>query len=316
METMLQPKTVNLSDYTTFKVGGECEHFFEAATMKELQYGIFYADEKNLPYIILGGGSNILFDDAGYKGVVIKLNMKDFSVNDCILKAQAGAKMSEVIIYAIENGYSGMEWASGLPGSVGGAVRGNAGAFGGGIADNIMKVTYLDEKEKIRTIDASKCGFGYRDSMFKHSRKFAILEAEFMMNKDKTVEELKSKFEKYINYRNTNHPLDYPSAGSVFKNIDDKKEASLCLKINPRMNEFLKKWQGKISTAYLIEDCNLKGVRIGGARISEKHANFIVNESNAASDDIKKLIKTVIEKVREKYGITLKPEIMIIGTGS
>lgn len=312
MDTILHPRTVTLADYTTFKTGGKSEHFFEAANLEELQYSIFYANEKNLPYIILGGGSNVLFDDAGYKGVVIKLNMKEFSINDCILKAQAGAMMSEVVNYAIENGYSGMEWASGLPGTIAGAIRGNAGAFGGCIADNIMKVTYLDEKGKIRETEAKRCGFGYRDSTFKHSRKFVILEAEFMMNKDKTTEELKSKFEKYINYRNSNHPLDYPSAGSVFKNIDEKKEVSVCLKINPRMNEFLKKWQGKISTAYLIEDCNLKGVRIGGARISEKHANFIVNENNATSDDIKKLIKTVIEKVREKYGITLKPEIMII----
>lgn len=312
METMLQPKTVTLADYTTFKIGGMCEHFFEVSVLEELQYAIFYANKNNLPYIVLGGGSNVLFDDAGYKGVVIKLNMKEFSINDCILKTQAGAKMSEVVICAVENGYSGIEWASGLPGSMGGAVRGNAGAFGGCVADNVIKVTYLDEKEKIRTIGASKCGFGYRDSMFKHIRRFVILEAEFMLNKDKTAEELKSKFEKYVNYRNTNHPLDYPSAGSVFKNIEDKKEVSLCLKINPRMNEFLKKWQGKISSAYIIEDCNLKGVRIGGARISEKHANFIVNENNALSDDVKKLIKTVIEKVREKYGITLKPEIMII----
>lgn len=312
MEIILTPQTVRLADYTTFKIGGECECFFEVNDIEQLKYAVSYAVENKLPYIILGGGSNILFDDGGYDGAVIKLNMKEYSINEGILKTQSGAKMADLVSFSIDGGYSGLEWASGLPGSVGGAIRGNAGAFGGCIADNILNVTYMDEKNIIRKINKEKCGFLYRDSAFKHNRKFVILEAEFQLNKDKTIEELRTKFEKYINYRNTNHPLSYPSAGSVFKNVGDKKDINRCLKVNPGLKENIaKKWQGKISSAHLIEDCDLKGVRIGGARISEKHANFIVNENNASASDIKKLIRAVIEKVREKYGITLQAEVYI-----
>ncbi|MFH1454141.1 MAG: UDP-N-acetylmuramate dehydrogenase [Armatimonadota bacterium] len=311
MEALLSPKTVTLADYTTFKIGGECAHFFEVKDTDQLKYAIFYANEKSLPFLILGGGSNILFRDQGYNGVVIKLGMESFSIEDCILKTQSGARMNSIVRHAVENGYSGIEWASGLPGTVGGAVRGNAGAFGGCISDNIISVVYMDEKGVSREAGKEKCSFGYRDSMFKHNRRHIILEAEFKLNKDKSPEELKEKYEKCINYRNEKHPLNLPNAGSIFKNIDDKKEIKQCMKINPNIKEFMKKWAGKVSSAYLIEDCNLKGVRIGGGRISEHHANFIVNENNASCDDIRKLIRVVIEKVREKYAITLKPEIYI-----
>lgn len=316
METILMPKTVTLTDYVTFKIGGPCDNFFEANSVEELKYAVFYSKQKNLPCLILGGGSNILFDDKGYKGVVIKLNMKEFFVGagspcPCILKTQAGASMAQIVGFTIENGYSGMEWASGLPGSVGGAIRGNAGAFGGCISDNIISVTYMDEKDVIRSIGKDKCRFGYRDSVFKHNRKYVILEAEFSLGKGKTAQQLKTKYEDYTGYRAKNHPLDYPSAGSVFKNVEERKEINQCLKMNPRLQESMKHWRGKISAAYLIEDCGLKCVRIGGARISEKHANFIVNENNASSDDVKKLIRAVIEKVRDKYGVTLQLEIYI-----
>jgi UDP-N-acetylmuramate dehydrogenase len=279
-------RNVSLKKYNTFRVGGKAEYFFCANSEKDLMEALKEASKKRLSLFILGQGSNVLIPDKGLKGLVIKINNQSFESRGNRVSAGAGLFLPRLITKLSELNLSGMEWAVGIPGTVGGAVYGNAGAFGKSMKDAVREVKALDiKKNKIMVLTNKDCRFSCRDSVFK-KKNLIIVSVEFKFKKG-NKDLIKNKINKYFLYKKETQPLNYPSAGSVFKNPKGK-------------------FAGK-----LIEDCGLKGKTVGGAKISEKHANFIVNFKNAKAEDIKKLISFVKKSVKNKFKTNLEEEIII-----
>lgn len=277
-------ENIELASYTTYKIGGPAKYFVEVSTKQEVLKALEFAKNKNLKYFVLCGGSNVLFSDEGYDGLVIKLNLKEIGIRDNVIYAESGVKLMALINRGLDNKLCGLEFLAGVPGEVGGAIRGNAGAFGEEIKDFIKMIEIVRDEEIIQ-IKSSEAEFKYRDSIFKHNDDI-ILSGQFEL-KEGNVAEARTLVKNHINYRRERHPIE-PSAGSVFKNPKGK------------------------SIGAIIEDLGLKGHKIGQAQISEKHGNFIVNLGGAKASDVKELIGLVKEKVKEKHGIELEKEIMIV----
>ena len=281
-------KNVLLKNLTTFQIGGKAEYFFEAQSKEEIIKTIQMAKQKNLPFFILGGGSNVLFSDKGFKGLVIKTQNSKLKTQNSKIQAEAGASLKELVSAAAENGLAGLEWATGIPGTVGGAIYGNAAAFSKSMLDIVEKVEIFDSQElKIKNYQSEDCQFDYRKSIFKENKNLIILSAVLELEKgDK--DEINEKIEEFFKYRRERHPLQFPSAGCVFKNPENA------------------------SAAQLIEKCGLKGKKIGQAQVSEKHANFIINLGEARSQDILELIELIKNKIRNKFGLELEKELEVI----
>lgn len=274
-----------MSDHTTFKIGGPADLFFEAKTQKELLFALDSAKNLKIPYFILGGGSNVLFGDKGFRGLVVKIKIEEFRVQNENIVAGAGMLLSKLVNLAQDFSLSGLEFAVGIPGTVGGAIADNAGAWQQSIGDLISKVTFLNEKGEIVTIDKKECFFEYRSSVFK-GKNNVIIKAEMVLKKD-GKSEIGKRMEEYL-LKRSSQPKE-PSAGCIF--------------VNPK----------PASAGDLIEKCGLKGTRIKDAKISEKHANFIINLGEAKADDVLRLILLMKQKVREKFSIDLIEEIVKIG---
>jgi UDP-N-acetylmuramate dehydrogenase len=282
-------ENISLKEYTTFKIGGKARYFFVAKDNGDFMSVISWALENNIPFFILGGGSNLLISDKGFKGLVIKAGNNAIELKKEKIIAQAGVKLSAASAMAKNNNLSGLEWSVGIPGTIGGAVLGNAGAAGKGMNDLIEKVEVFDIKDnKIKIFNNKKCGFGYRESIFKKNKKLIILAAELKFKKEnkKNISRLEKSF---LDDRLSRQPLDFPSAGSVFK--------------NPK----------NFSAGEVIEKCGLKGKKIGRAKISEKHANFIINSGNAKAKDVISLIDIAKKAVKNKFKINLQEEIEFFG---
>jgi UDP-N-acetylmuramate dehydrogenase len=304
-------KNIFLKKYSNFKIGSRAKYFFEAHNIKDLKQSILKAKKLNLKIFILGGGTNILFSK-NFNGLVLKPKIKFIKkIKNNIVRVGCGVSMSQFLKFLVKNELSGMEWAGGLPGEVGGAIRGNAGAFGGEIKDNILRVKSIDLnslKEIIR--NKKECDFKYRYSIFKNSNiNELILWAEFKFKKG-NKNKIKKEIEEKIEYRKNNHPINYPNIGSIFKNVPvfkfrkkDLKELKKFIKSDP---------EPVVPAAILILKCNLKGKKIGQAMISSKHSNFIINIKNAKAKDVLKLINLVQKKVFEKFKINLEKEIVIV----
>jgi UDP-N-acetylmuramate dehydrogenase len=286
-------KNVLLKDYTTFKIGGPAKYFFVAKSKEDLIKAIEISKKNKLPIFILGGGSNILFSDKGFCGLVIKLEISgiEFSKNKVVVGS--GVKLSNFANIVSKNGFSGFEWAVGIPSAtVGGSIFGNAQAFGFKISDTVESVEVLNLKTlKIQKFSKQQCKFSLKNSIFKKNKNFVILSIIFKLKKgDK--EEIKNKIHEFLKHRKKCHPIEFFSAGSVFVNPEKKKEM--------------------ISVGYLIEKIGLKEKKIGNAQISEKHANFIINLGNAKSKDVEALIKLAKQKVKKNFNINLETEIQIV----
>ncbi len=310
---VLLPKikeNVPLAGYASFKIGGWAKYFLEANTKEELISALKIVEQENLHFFILAGGSNILFPDNGFDGLVIKIQFSDFKCLDSGIYAEAGAKLSDIVDLAAESGLSGLEWAAGIYGTVGGAVRGNAGAFDGSMSSAIGKVEAFDIEDKdIKSFNNQDCEFVYRESIFKKNKNLIILSAELNFVKgDK--EKIEEQMCKNIEYRKENQPLDKPSAGSIFKNPEFKIINKELLKDYPDLKKFSSK--GIVPAGFLIDKAGLGGQRIGNARISEKHSNFIVNLGRARAEDVINLIDLVKEKIGALFGIELDHEIKIV----
>lgn len=301
-------KNISLKNYTTFKVGGKAKYFFEAKTKKDLINSIVVARKLNIPFFLLAGGSNILFSDKGFSGLIILIKNNKYKISGTNIEAEAGVFFNVLVNESMKKGLKGLEWAAGLPGTVGGAVRGNAGAFGLEVKNNLYSVEFLDEKNKLRNFNNKQCKFKYRSSIFKE-KNWIILSATFLFKKGKP-EEIKKIIEKNINYRKEKHPLEYPSAGSVFKNCCLKKFSS---KLKKELKDVIKQDPFPVvPVAYLISKTKLQGLTIGGAQVSKKHPNFIINFKKASAQDIKKLINLIKRKIKNKYNIKLEEEIKIV----
>ena len=296
--------------YSNFRIGGQAKYFKEAKTAEELVEAIKGAKEKNIPIYILGGGTNILWSDKGFDGLVLKPDFNFIEVEDFYLTAGASVPMSKLVQAAVSRGLAGLEWAGGLPGTFGGAVYGNAGAFGGEIRDIVVEVMSLDtETMELKKRNNIECEFGYRASVFKKRGKEIILQATVKLEPGEKRILYESMMAK-INYRKRRHPLEYPNIGSIFKNVPvgnlDKELADphrLVVKTDPFP---------VIPAAYLIDKAGLRGVSFGGAMISPRHPNFIVNVLDAKAGDVLALIELIKEKVKEKFKIQLEEEVRII----
>ena len=281
-------RNISLAKYTTFRIGGQAKYFFIAKTKKDLILAIQEAKRKKLPFFILGNGSNILISDKGFDGLVIKIQNSKFKILNSKIIAGAGVHLGKLVNESAVKRLSGLEWAIGIPGTVGGAVYGNAGAFKKSMGDVVKEVEVYDTKnQEFKILKNKNCKFGYRDSIFKHNKNLIIVSATIKLKKG-NKKEIKKKIKEYLNYKKKTQPLSFHSAGSIFKNSKN------------------------FSAAELIERCNLKGKKIGKAKISEKHANFIINLGGAKAEDVIKLINLIKKSVKNKFGIILKEEIQYL----
>ena len=276
-----------MKNHTTFKIGGPCDEFCDAESIEDILSALYYAKTNGIPVFVMGNGSNLLVSDKGIRGLVLKISDKfsKFELYGNIIKAQSGILLSTLSKMAQKNSLSKLEFAGGIPGSLGGAIYMNAGAYGGEMKDVVKSVTYLKNGE-IKKIEKN-FGFGYRKSVFTDTDAI-ILEAEMELEAG-NVDEIKAKMEDFKNRRAEKQPLSMPSAGSTFKRPEGY-------------------FAGK-----LIEDAGLKGYSIGGAKVSEKHSGFIVNTGNATAQDVLLLIRHIQKTVEEKFGVELKTEVKIVG---
>lgn len=280
---------VSLKEYTTFKIGGIADLFVCPNNLMELIHVLNILKENNIPYFLLGAGSNLLISDKGIRGAVIKLGDGfDYAyAKDDYILAGASVSLAKLATCAKDAELSGIEFASGIPGSLGGALFMNAGAYESEMKDVVTEVSYIDSDAVVKTISCSECDFGYRKSIFSSGGKI-VISAKLTLKKgskdeiSKTMRELNAK-------RKEKQPLEYPSAGSTFKRPE-----------------------GHFAGA-LIEEAGLKGHTIGGAQVSEKHAGFIINTGNATASDVCKLIEHVKKTVYENSGVELEPEVKITG---
>lgn len=282
-----------LKKHTTFRIGGAADLLVTPQSEEQLIKLFKYIKENCIRYVIIGNGSNLLFSDEGYRGIVVKIGSELSSIeaipceNGMIINAGAGTLLSKLALFACENNLTGLEFASGIPGNVGGAVLMNAGAYDGEISQVLVRSTYLDcENLSVCTKNFDEHDFSYRHSSYENDG-YLILSASFLLKKG-NKEDILSKMKDFNNRRITKQPLEFPSAGSTFK-----RPAGL--------------FAGK-----LIEDANLKGYTVGGAKVSEKHCGFVINTGNATCEDVLGVIKYVQNTVFAKFGVELETEVKII----
>lgn len=297
-----------LADETTFKIGGPAEFFLAIESREALEEAVLQSKELGLSLTVLGGGSNVLISSKGVPGLTVKLRSGEIKfLDNNLLRVDAGVSLPRLSSFALENSFLGLEWAVGVPGTLGGAVYGNAGAFGFSIADLIEEVEIIENGQK-KVLALGEIDFSYRNSTFK--RKGAIiLSASLRLQKGKK-KAIRARAEEMLQLRNKKHPMKLPSAGSVFKNPQKVVEDPKIIKKYPLLEKFNK--EGIIPAGFLIESVGMKGISIGDAKISEKHANFIINKGEATSDDVKKLIDQATIAVRDNFGINLQREIKYI----
>lgn len=280
-------ENVLLSEYSTFRIGGPARYLIEVDNAEDLKKVIQKALELNWQFIVIGGGSNILFSSKGYNGLVIVFKSNNtFSINDNLIEVDASVSLNYLINKL--NNYTGLEWAVGIPGTVAGAINGNAGAFGGEMSELIKQVKVLEVKDNQiieKNFSKEDCKFSYRNSIFKNNPNLIIISAILELKKD-SEENVKQKIKNNLSKRMSKQPKGF-SIGSIFKNGED------------------------FSAGELIEKAGLKGLQIGDAKISDEHANFIINLGKATSDDVLELIKIVKKEVKEKFSIDLEEEIKI-----
>ena len=302
-------KNVLLAKHSNYKIGGPARYFFAARTPQQVREALRQAKELKLKVFILGGGTNIIFPDKGWNGLVLKVGITGIHKKKNIVTAGAGVTMKDLLEFAAKHRLAGLSWAGGLPGFLGGAVRGNAGCFGGETKDTLASVRTLNTRTlKERTWTNKQCKFTYRSSIFKErDGEEVVLEASFRLKKG-SVKAIRAEMEDHIRYRIERQPLTLPNIGSIFKNVPLQ---SVPKKLHAQFAKVIKVDPFPVvPTAYLLSEANLKGVSRGGAMISPKHPNFIVNYRRARAADVKALIKIAQTAVKKKFGIRIEPEVI------
>ena len=275
--------------HTTFRIGGPADYFLIPETYEQIQKILEICRREELPYFILGNGSNLLVSDQGYRGVIIQTfrNFSGVTVDGNKIRAASGALLSAIAAAAKNASLTGFEFAGGIPGTLGGAVVINAGAYGGEMKDVLEEVTVMDQEGQIRILKVDELEMGYRTSIIKKAG-YLVLEAVIALEPG-DQERIKERMRELTEQRTSKQPLEYPSAGSTFKRPEGY-------------------FAGK-----LIMDCGLRGYRVGGAQVSEKHCGFVINTGGATAQDVRTLMQNVSDKVFEKYGVTLEPEVKFLG---
>lgn len=301
-------ENILLAQFTTYKIGGPAKYFVVVKTINELKQALIWAKDKKQKILMLGGGSNLLISDQGFAGLVIKMELQKLEFNDTEVTVGAGVNLTLLMNESLSKGLTGLEFATGIPGTVGGAIRGNAGTYGLGMEDVVTQITYLDEDFKLKEINNDQAEFKYRHSIFK-TKPWIILEAKIKLTKG-DVKAVKELIKERLLYRRDKHPKE-PSCGCIFKNIRfaDVDIADL-KKRGLDIDQFAK--HQKIPVGYLIDQLDLKGKQIGQAKVSEKHANYIINLGGAKGEDVIMLTSLIKQQIRDKYGIQLQEEVQIV----
>lgn len=280
-----------MSNHTSFKIGGNADILIKVNNVEDIKHVIEISKKYSIPMYVLGNGSNVLVKDEGIRGIVLIIQMNNCKIEkrekESIVTVEAGMKLGKLAQELLKQEIGGFEFASGIPGTLGGAVRMNAGAHGTEMKDIVVDTTYMDYDGNINIINNKEQKFEYRRSIFCNN-KYIILQSTLKLQNSKK-EDIKAKMNEYANYRKEKQPINYPSAGSTFK----------------RGNNFI--------TAKLIDECGLKGYSIGGAKISDVHAGFIINTGNATAKDVIELAKYTKEKIYEKFKKQIELEIEVIG---
>ncbi len=278
-----------MKNHTTFRIGGPAKVFVTPRTSEEVRAIVTVCRKGKIPYYIVGNGSNLLVSDRGYEGVIIQIyrEMNEIRVEGDTVTAQAGALLSAIANRALEEGLAGFEFASGIPGTLGGACIMNAGAYGGEMKDVIREVTLLTPEGEVRAVPADQMEFGYRTSIAARTGAIVLGAGIQLQRGDK--DEIRARMEELREKRVSKQPLEYPSAGSTFKRPEGY-------------------FAGK-----LIQDAGLRGFAVGGAQVSEKHCGFVVNKGGATAADVAELMRRVSDKVEEQFGVRLEPEVKRLG---
>ncbi|MFZ2226353.1 MAG: UDP-N-acetylmuramate dehydrogenase [Candidatus Moraniibacteriota bacterium] len=298
-------KNIPLAPFTTFKIGGPASFFVEVKDETELLEALDYAKEKGLEIFMLGGGSNVLFSDNGFDGLVIRMQE---SKED---KYWAGNSLAGLVNFFKENSFTGLEWAMGIPGTIGGAVRGNAGAYGGQMADNLESVRALEisaDRSNIREYEKKDCEFGYRDSLFKKNKKIIVLSVKLRLERGRK-EAIAEKMQETITKRNVVVPKGL-SAGSFFQNPTVE---NLELRRKFEKDTGAKVQDGKVPAGWLIEEVGFCEKKIGGIVVSGKHANFFINDGTGTAEDVITLSSMIKQKLRKEFDVQIKEEVMYVG---
>jgi UDP-N-acetylmuramate dehydrogenase len=308
-------ENISLKDYSTFRIGGMAKYFLIAKNKEELKIAIKKARELKIPFKLLGAGSNTLIDSNGFDGLVIVFKSapksEDFIIqteNDfCVVQVEAPWPLFFLVKEAERNSLTGLEWAVMIPGTLGGAINGNAGAFGQSMGEQVVEVEVLEinnDSIQEKVLQNQDCDFRYRFSVFKNNPNLLILSAKIKLKKG-DEKAIKEQIKENLAHRQGKHPKGF-SVGSIFKNYAGEISEAI-LNEYPDLKNMLSK--GQVPAGYLIDQCGLKGKTIGGAKVSDEHANFIINNNNASSDDVLMLIDLIKKEVQNKFGIVLEEEI-------
>jgi UDP-N-acetylmuramate dehydrogenase len=305
-------RNISLKKFTSFKIGGPARYFVKVSSLDDFEEAISFAEKKKLKVFVLGGGSNILVSDNGFDGLIIKNEIADFEVlesnSDWQIKAGSGLPLAHLISFGVENNLKNIGYLAGIPGTLGGAIFGNAGAFRHSISEFVEKVEIFDLiTKKKEVIEKQALKFNYRSSILQEKKNWFLLNAYLKLQKDNS-EDLRKIVSEILEKRKEKQPLEFPSAGSIFKNIPLEEAKKEVLK----REKFLVV-DGFVPAGFLIEKLGLKGLKKGDAMFSEKHANFIINLGEARARDVKFLIDLAREKAKERYQIKLKEEIRYLG---
>lgn len=281
-----------MSKHTSFRIGGPADYFVKVSNLAEIKFVLELVEKNNIPLTVIGNGTNLLVSDKGIRGIVLKPEFNDFTVKRTKNRARiivgSGFPIGKLSNIALKEELTGVEFLAGIPGTVGGAVRMNAGAHGREMKDVILSTKYIEKNGKVKKINLQEHEFEYRNSIFS-KLDVIILETELELRYGEK-EKISKTVDEYMKSRIDKQPLELPSAGSTFKRVSDK-----------------------IITAKLIDECGLKGYRIGDAAVSEKHAGFVVNLGNATCKDVVQLTEYIKEKVKEKFNQDIELEILMIG---
>ena len=280
-------KNVPLAPYSTFRVGGNAKYFIEPVTREEIAHAFHVIRNTGLHYWILGGGSNILISDKGFDGVIVRPLNVGVQITSTQVIAEAATSLQQVIQKTVQANLSGLEHLMGIPGSLGGAIAGNAGTAKEWISSAVSHVVFAEQTGTIHTVPASECAFGYRTSRFKDTQDEIVLAAQFLLTSE-SRDKIRERTLRYIG-RRTHQPSGSACAGCIFKNPPESPAGKL------------------------IEEAGLKGKRSGGAMVSDEHGNFIVNTGSATAEDIIILISYIKQQIRDRHGIQLKEEIKYVG---
>lgn len=296
----------SLKDCTTLQIGGSAKIFIEIDEEKELIKVLKEAQKLGMALKLIGEGSNLLVSEKGYNGLVIRNKIEGVERKENEIFAKAGTSLQKLVDFAVDNGLSGMEKMTGIPGSVGGAIYGNAGAYGQTISDTLLRAKVFDGK-KVQWISKKNCGFSYRESIFKKTGA-AILEGEFLLSHS-PVDLLRTTAASTLKIRQEKYPPGMLCPGSFFKNVEVNNLSKQQLSKIPRE----KILYGKVPAGHLLESVGAKGTRLGDIKIADYHANLLINLGNGKASDFYKLAQKFQERVKDKFGIKLEPEVQLLG---